>query len=80
MRAKLAALLFFLITLTPALAVEPDEILPDPVLESRARALSAAFRCIVCQDQSIDDSDAPLARDPAFSSAIAARPATATKR
>jgi cytochrome c-type biogenesis protein CcmH len=63
MRAKLAALLFFLIALTPAQAVEPDEILPDPELETRARALSAGFRCLVCQNQSIDDSDAPLARD-----------------
>jgi cytochrome c-type biogenesis protein CcmH len=46
-----------------ALAVEPDEILPDPALESRARALSKELRCMVCQNQSIDDSDAPLARD-----------------
>lgn len=45
------------------MAVEPDEILPDPVLESRARALSAELRCLVCQNQSIDDSNAPLARD-----------------
>jgi len=63
MRETLVALLFFLISLTQALAVEPDEILSDPVLESRARALSAGFRCLVCQNQSIDDSDAPLARD-----------------
>ncbi|MEP9348528.1 cytochrome c-type biogenesis protein [Xanthobacter sp. KR7-225] len=47
----------------PANAVQPDEILGDPVLESRARALSAELRCMVCQNQSIDDSDAPLARD-----------------
>ena len=47
----------------PAHAVQPDEILGDPVLESRARALSAELRCMVCQNQSIDDSDAPLARD-----------------
>ncbi len=46
-----------------AIAVEPDEILSDPVLESRARALSAELRCLVCQNQSIDDSNAPLARD-----------------
>jgi cytochrome c-type biogenesis protein CcmH len=46
-----------------ALAVEPDEILPDPALEARARALSKELRCMVCQNQSIDDSDAPLARD-----------------
>jgi cytochrome c-type biogenesis protein CcmH len=46
-----------------ALAVQPDEILNDPALESRARALSQELRCMVCQNQSIDDSDAPLARD-----------------
>jgi cytochrome c-type biogenesis protein CcmH len=44
-------------------AVAPDEILADPVLEARARALSAGLRCLVCQNQSIDDSEAPLARD-----------------
>ena len=44
-------------------AVQPDEILPDPVLESRARHISAELRCLVCQNQSIDDSNAPLARD-----------------
>jgi cytochrome c-type biogenesis protein CcmH len=47
----------------PALAVQPDEILADPALESRARELSRELRCMVCQNQSIDDSDAPLARD-----------------
>jgi cytochrome c-type biogenesis protein CcmH len=47
----------------PALAVTPDEILPDPQLEGRARALSHELRCMVCQNQSIDDSDAPLAHD-----------------
>jgi cytochrome c-type biogenesis protein CcmH len=47
----------------PARAVAPDEILPDPQLEARARALSHELRCMVCQNQSIDDSDAPLARD-----------------
>jgi len=46
-----------------ALAVQPDEILTDPALEGRARALSKELRCMVCQNQSIDDSDAPLARD-----------------
>jgi len=46
-----------------AFAVEPDEMLPDPALEARARALSAELRCVVCQNQSIDDSNAPLARD-----------------
>lgn len=44
-------------------AVQPDEILADAVLEGRARALSKELRCMVCQNQSIDDSDAPLARD-----------------
>src|SRR3954470_10008409 len=47
----------------PAFAVQPDEILKDPVLESRARTLSQELRCMVCQNQSIDDSDAPLAKD-----------------
>lgn len=44
-------------------ALQPDEILSDPALERRARSLSAELRCLVCQNQSIDDSDAPLARD-----------------
>ncbi len=47
----------------PALAVSPDEMLPDPAMESRARTLSAELRCMVCQNQSIDDSNAELARD-----------------
>jgi len=47
----------------PSFAVRPDEILPDPKLEARARALSHELRCMVCQNQSIDDSDAPLAHD-----------------
>ena len=52
------------LTAPPALAgPQPDEILDDPALEQRARALSANLRCLVCQNQSIDDSDAPLARD-----------------
>src|SRR5262245_41153582 len=48
---------------TPCRAVQPDEILADPALETRARTLSRDLRCMVCQNQSIDDSDAPLARD-----------------
>jgi cytochrome c-type biogenesis protein CcmH len=48
---------------TPLHAVQVDEILPDPVLEARARAISHDLRCMVCQNQSIDDSEAPLARD-----------------
>ena len=47
----------------PALAVNPEEILDDPRLEERARDISAGLRCLVCQNQSIDDSDAELARD-----------------
>jgi cytochrome c-type biogenesis protein CcmH len=46
-----------------SLAVQPDEMLSDPVLEQRARNISAELRCLVCQNQSIDDSDAPLAAD-----------------
>jgi cytochrome c-type biogenesis protein CcmH len=63
MRRLLAAVLFLLTLSAPALAVQPDEILDNPALEARARALSAGLRCLVCQNQSIDDSDAPLARD-----------------
>jgi cytochrome c-type biogenesis protein CcmH len=48
---------------SPALAVLPDEMMRDPAQETRARALSRELRCMVCQNQSIDDSDAPLARD-----------------
>lgn len=47
----------------PAAAVQPGEALPDAALESRARAISMELRCLVCQNESIDDSDAPLARD-----------------
>jgi cytochrome c-type biogenesis protein CcmH len=47
----------------PALAVQPDEMMKDPALEARARALSSELRCLVCQNESIDDSEAPLARD-----------------
>lgn len=48
---------------TPALAVQPDEILDDPALESRARDISAGLRCLVCRNESIDESNADLARD-----------------
>lgn len=51
------------LALTPARAVEPGEMLDDPALEARARALSQELRCVVCQNQSIDDSNAPLAHD-----------------
>lgn len=47
----------------PSLAVQPDEMMKDPSQEARARSLSRELRCMVCQNQSIDDSDAPLARD-----------------
>ncbi len=53
----------FLLTAFPAFAVNPDEVLADRALEARARALSAQLRCMVCQNQSIDDSNAELARD-----------------
>ncbi len=63
MRRLLPAFLVSLALSLPALAVQPDEVLRDPALETRARAISAELRCLVCQNQSIDDSDAPLARD-----------------
>jgi len=63
MRTILAALIFLLASLTPALAVNPNEVLADPVLEARARAISSELRCMVCQNQSIDDSNAELAKD-----------------
>lgn len=63
--AKLRALiaLAFVLVAAVAGAVQPDEVMKDPKLEARARVLSAELRCLVCQNQSIDDSDAPLARD-----------------
>src|SRR5208283_2545181 len=64
MRLTRLALVFGLLIAAPlAHAVQPDEVMRDPALEARARALSAELRCMVCQNQSIDDSDAPLARD-----------------
>src|SRR5229473_4368713 len=63
MRLFLVTLVWLAASIGSALAVQPDEILPDPKLEGRARALSHELRCMVCQNQSIDDSDAPLARD-----------------
>lgn len=56
-------LLFVLLSPLAARAVEPDEMLPDPALEARARAISAGLRCLVCQNESIDESDAELAKD-----------------
>lgn len=63
MLRSILSFVFVLFLLTPALAVNPDEVLDDPVLEERARSLSVGIRCLVCQNQSIDDSDAQLARD-----------------
>ena len=62
MRAILALLMLALLSV-PALAVRPDEMLADPGLEARARTISEGLRCLVCQNQSIDDSDADLAHD-----------------
>lgn len=59
----LTGLLLVLALVLPAVAVQPDEVLPDAGLEARARAISAELRCLVCQNESIDDSNAPLARD-----------------
>ncbi len=61
MRALLVALT--LLMAAPAFAVQPDEVLDDPVLESRARDISAGLRCVVCRNESIDDSNAEIARD-----------------
>ncbi len=66
MARQLILALFALILALPVTsihAVEPDEILKDPVLEARARDISLDLRCLVCQNQSIDDSNAPLAKD-----------------
>jgi len=59
----LVALLFVLLSALPALAVRPDEMLADPALEARAKSISLGLRCLVCQNQSIEDSDADLAHD-----------------
>ncbi len=63
MRGILVALFLTLGIGAPAFAVQPDEMLKDPALELRARELSHQLRCMVCQNQTIDNSDAPLARD-----------------
>ena len=62
MRALLVLVMLAWLAL-PAIAVNPDEVLPDPALEARARAISAGLRCLVCQNESIDDSNADLARE-----------------
>jgi cytochrome c-type biogenesis protein CcmH len=64
LRASLAAgVLAAALSLSPALAVQPNEVLPDPAQEARARQISENLRCLVCQNQSIDDSNAELARE-----------------
>jgi cytochrome c-type biogenesis protein CcmH len=60
---KFSVALWFFLAAAPAMAVQPSEVMKDPALESRARELSSELRCLVCQNQSIDDSDADLARD-----------------
>ncbi len=62
-RIGLALFVLAFLASTPGMAYEPDEVLKDPKLEARARVLSAELRCLVCQNQSIDDSSAPLAKD-----------------
>lgn len=56
-------ILAFMLLATPLAAVQPDEILDDPVLEERAREISKGLRCLVCRNENIDDSNADLARD-----------------
>jgi cytochrome c-type biogenesis protein CcmH len=63
MRALAGLGLAALLAAAPAAAVQPDEVLRDPALEARARAISRELRCLVCQNESIDESNAPLARD-----------------
>jgi cytochrome c-type biogenesis protein CcmH len=63
MTRGLACLLLLWLLALPAGAVQPDEVLSDPVLEARARALSRELRCVVCRTETIDDSDAGIARD-----------------
>ena len=63
MTRLLTVLVLLLGVVLPAIAVEPDEMLDDPVLEQRARALSVEIRCVVCQNESIDSSNADIARE-----------------
>jgi cytochrome c-type biogenesis protein CcmH len=63
MRKFLAMVSVLAALAVPAFAVQPDEMLADPALEARARNISMGLRCLVCQNQSIDDSEAPIARD-----------------
>ncbi|MCX7889138.1 MAG: cytochrome c-type biogenesis protein CcmH [Rhodobacteraceae bacterium] len=63
LQAGLVALAVSTAPLAPALAVNPDEVLADPALEARAREIGKGLRCVVCRNQSIDDSNAGIARD-----------------
>jgi cytochrome c-type biogenesis protein CcmH len=63
MMMRLALVIIALLISAPALSVQPEEMLADPVLEARARAISKEVRCLVCRNESIDDSNAGLARD-----------------
>ena len=63
MKPILLALALILTPMSPVFAVQPDEVLADPALEARARAISRNLRCPVCQGESIDDSNAPISRD-----------------
>ncbi len=62
-RLALIVMLALGLPAAPALAVQPDEVLADPEMEARARDISKGLRCLVCQNESIDESNAPLARD-----------------
>jgi cytochrome c-type biogenesis protein CcmH len=62
-RATLLLAVLAMLAAPPALAVQPDEVLADPALEARAREISRELRCLVCRNESIDESHAPLARD-----------------
>ncbi|WP_226553263.1 cytochrome c-type biogenesis protein [Celeribacter naphthalenivorans] len=60
---KYLLLVLALLTATPTLAVQPDEVLQDPAMESRARDISQGLRCLVCRNENIDESNAELAKD-----------------
>ena len=63
LRRMIMAMTLLMGSMAPSFAVNPNEVLADPALETRARAISAELRCLVCQNQSIDNSDADLAKD-----------------
>ena len=60
---RLITMLFIVLLALPAFAVEPDEVLDDPVLEARAREISQGLRCVVCRGENIDESNAGIAKD-----------------